>query len=260
MRIFFITQDDPFFIKIFFDRFFEVRPEGVEIVGAAVARTMGESKRALLKRLYDFYGPVDLVRMLSRYGVRQLLAQTVGRISRRHPVTLEQVFRSHGVPVVRPTNVNGKKFRGWLSEQQPDLLVSVAAPQIFKKRLLAIPRIACINVHTARLPKYRGMLPNFWVLYHGDPTSAVTVHTMDEKIDRGRMLVQREFPIEADESLDQLIRRTKRLGAECVAETIERIGREGLVPIDPPEVEPSYFSFPTREHARELRARGRRLL
>jgi len=120
--------------------------------------------------------------------------------------------------------------------------------------------MGCINIHTARLPQYRGMMPNFWNLYHDERTSAITIHTMDVDIDRGEILMQKEFEIDPRESLDQLIKRTKRLGAACMLECLEGIARRGFEPVDPPDVEPSYFSFPTREHVREFRRKGYRLL
>jgi len=50
---------------------------------------------------------------------------------------------------------------------KPDVIFSVSAPQILKKNLIKLPNWGCINVHTAKLPEYRGMVPNFWAMYHG---------------------------------------------------------------------------------------------
>ena len=63
-----------------------------------------------------------------------------------------------------------------------------------------------------------------------------------------------------DENLDQLIKRTKTLGARCMAEALLQIRRVGLQALPLPDVEPSYFSFPTKANVQSFRARGRRLL
>ena len=55
-------------------------------------------------------------------------------------------------------------------------------------------------------------------------------------------------------------KRTKALGAQVVIEALEKIRDQGLKPIDPPSVESSYFSFPTKQHVHDFRKRGRKLL
>jgi methionyl-tRNA formyltransferase len=260
MRIAVITQDDTFYIGRFFEAFLDGLPTGIELRAAVVCRTMGKSPFKLAADLLEFYGPVDFVRMLARYGKGKLLAQTVGRVSRSHPQSLTQLFRSRDIEVIPTRNVNGKLLRQRLMDEKLDLIVSVAAPQLFKGKLLGAARLGCINIHTARLPKYRGMMPNFWVLYHGDKRSAITIHTMDVEIDRGKLLMQHEFEIDPAESLDQLIKRTKRLGAECMLRALAAIAERGLEPREFPDLAPSYFSFPRREHVRHFRRLGRKLI
>ena len=43
-------------------------------------------------------------------------------------------------------------------------LISILGNQIFKKPLIELAPKGCINLHTALLPKYRGLMPTFWVL------------------------------------------------------------------------------------------------
>jgi methionyl-tRNA formyltransferase len=260
MRIAIITQDDSFYIGRFFKVFLAERPASLDIRVALVCRTMGKSPRKLLRQLHGFYGTFDFSRMLARHAGHKALALTLGKLSSRHAYSLSQIFAQHGVDVVACQNVNGKKTVGMLKEMELDLLVSVAAPQVFKKKLLQAPKLACVNIHTARLPQYRGMMPNFWAMYHGERVSAITVHTMDADIDRGDMLLQREFDLHEGESLDDLIKRTKVLGARCLLEALAEIEQHGIRAIPPPELEPSYFSFPSKAHVREFRRAGKKLL
>jgi methionyl-tRNA formyltransferase len=260
MRVVIVTQDDAFYIGRFFKTFLAEKDPWLQIQAAVVCRTMGKKPRALLKQLHDFYGSFDLARMLSRYAATKLMARTVGALSRRHPFSLSQIFGSHGIEVIPSKNVNSRALAERLRSINLDLILSVAAPQVFKKRILSIPRIACVNIHTAELPKYRGMMPNFWAMYHGERQSAITVHTMDVEIDRGDMILQKKFDLTPGESLDALIKRSKVLAARCFIEALRTIRQDGIVPISPPDVEPSYFSFPTKEQVREFRRQGKRLL
>ena len=104
------------------------------------------------------------------------------------------------------------------------------------------------------------MLPNFWSMYHNEKTSAVTIHTMDREIDRGKILLQREFEIKPEETLDQLIKRTKALGALGLIEVLESIKQGSVVFKDPDKTESSYFSFPSPTDVRQFRRMGKRLL
>jgi len=260
MRIALVTQDDPFYIARFFKTFLENLPESFETRLAVVCRTMGKSSRTLAKQLYEFYGPVDFLRMGTRFTVKKVLAGTVGALSRRRPVSLSQVFRAHDVPSMTCTNVNAAAVVDRLRSENLDLLVSVAAPNVFKERLLAVPRVGSINIHTAKLPQYRGMMPNFWVMYHDEPRSAITIHTMDAEIDRGQTILQREFDLLPGESLDRLIKRTKRMGARFMVDALREIEAHGIRPIEVPSAESSYFSFPKKEHVEKFRQQGKRLL
>jgi methionyl-tRNA formyltransferase len=104
------------------------------------------------------------------------------------------------------------------------------------------------------------MMPNFWQLYHGEKSVGITIHKINPKIDEGEIILQKQVPIKAGESLDELIRRTKQLGAHFMVEAIEMV-RNGRVKFkeNRPE-EGSYFSFPTREDVKKIRAMGHRLL
>jgi methionyl-tRNA formyltransferase len=139
------------------------------------------------------------------------------------------------------------------------LIVSVAAPVLFKRDLISLPRIGCINIHNAKLPKYRGMMPNFWQLYHREKTTGITIHEINPKIDDGRILLQDEMEISEDETLDSLIRKTKKAGAHMMIEAIRRIKQEDVRYLENPATEGSYFSFPKREDVKEFKKRGGRI-
>jgi methionyl-tRNA formyltransferase len=157
-------------------------------------------------------------------------------------------------------DMNGEQAPDFVRREAIDLVVSVSASQIFKRPILEAPRIGCINLHNAPLPHYRGMLPNFWQMYHGEDESVLTIHEMVEDLDKGDILTQAGTTIEPDDSLDEVIRRTKHRSAEVLAETLEEV-RTATARLSPlPAVEGSYFTWPTREQAREFRRRGKRLL
>jgi len=141
-----------------------------------------------------------------------------------------------------------------------DLDISVAAPQIFKEKLIKLPSRGCINIHNSKLPKYRGMLPNFWQMFNGEKAVGTTIHFINAGIDDGDILFQKETPIEPGESLDSLIKRTKKLGAIFMIDAVLSLKQGPVKPLPNRKEEATYFTFPTKEQAKEFRKRGYKLL
>ena len=120
--------------------------------------------------------------------------------------------------------------------------------------------MGCINIHSGRLPAYRGMMPTFWQMLRGERAITITVHYMAEKLDAGDVLATQSFAIRQSDSLDRVIRETKREAARLVVGVLRDL-REGKAAARPPAMERSeYFSFPKREDVRAFRQRGHRLL
>jgi methionyl-tRNA formyltransferase len=171
------------------------------------------------------------------------------------------VARRHNIPVYRPDKINATGFvRTLRADIRPDLLISVAASQILREQVLEVPPLGCINLHSAPLPRYQGMMPNFWTMVHAEPKAAVTVHYMVEKLDAGDIIVQLPVPIQPEDSLHDLMVRSKQVGVQALLEAVGRI-EKGTVRGQPMDTRhATYFSFPTRADAQRLRQMGRALL
>lgn len=211
------------------------------------------------QRFVKSFGVRDFAVEAASYGYERA-ADTVTQIvgGRRHH-SVKAICRAHGIPVLSPENVNAPEFLDELAQLEPDLVVSVSCPQIFGPDLLRLPRHGCINVHSSRLPNYRGMLPTFWVLAEGERATGVTVHFMNAGIDGGGIIAQREIRIDDAETLHSLMRKCKVVAADLVAETIERFRTGSVAALPNPVDEGAYFSFPERSDVMRFRALGRRM-
>jgi methionyl-tRNA formyltransferase len=254
MRAFVVTQDDPFYLPIFFRHFLAETNEEVTIEKVFCLDPFDESFVALAGRMYRLYGPVNFVRRGVNYVARKL-SDALG--IRSHSVVT--VARTQGVSVDTLDTVNDEAFVNRVQEEGIDVILSVSAPEIFGPTLLQAPAWGCLNVHTAKLPKYRGMLPTFWALYHGDDEIGVTLHTMEEEIDQGQIAMQSTFPVASSDTLDDVIKQGKQEGGRLAAHVLNTLA-EGELQLRPMEGEDSYFSFPSAEERRELQQKGRRLL
>jgi methionyl-tRNA formyltransferase len=248
VRIVFITPEEPSVMPVFFGK---VLPElGDEVAAVAVVSPIYKRSSWFrqAKRFADSFGLRAFVVEAAHYALEKAARRSVKGLA-----------RSYGAPVLTPEDVNEPAFLEELRQLGPDLVVSVSCPQVFNRELLELPTLGCINVHSSLLPRYRGMLPTFWVLAEGESGTGVTVHYMSAGIDEGGIVAQRGIPISPDETLQTLMRTTKSVAADLVLETVERF-RHGPVPGLPNQLdEGSYFSFPSREDVVRFRARGRRM-
>jgi methionyl-tRNA formyltransferase len=255
MRITFITCDDVFYLPRFFAQVLGTwASDTVAIVILPPLRDL----KTTVRRSYDLYGPWGFVRTSSRYAIRKLGARLGRWVPGWRDLSVGGVARRHGIPILTPASVNAPEFVAHVRDAlRPDLIVSVAASQIFREPLLAIPPLGCVNIHGALLPRYRGMLPSFWTLYNGEPEGGVTVHYMSAGIDDGRIIDQRRFPIHANDTVETLIGRSKALGAELLADVLARLKQGNVTTYPNDAAEGTYYSFPSRKDVQHLKALGR---
>jgi methionyl-tRNA formyltransferase len=128
-----------------------------------------------------------------------------------------------------------------------DAIVVAAYGKILPKALLDLPPRGAINVHGSLLPKYRGAAPIQRAILAGDSQTGITIMQMNEKMDAGDILLQAEMPIRADDTAQSLGERLAVLGAELLADALERVARGKLVPRRQDESQVSFAPLVKKE-------------
>lgn len=261
LRVVIITQEDTFAIPQNLARVMAL--ERVEVLGIYILDVPG----AVVNRKWMFvrgFGFSQAARMAMRLGwasVQDRLDRLFGYRVLREKRSVRAVACRRGIPSAKVTSVNNSEFLNGLKMLSPDVVLSFSAPCVFKRELLELPRFGCINLHCSLLPKYAGLLPSFWVLFHKEKVGGATVHFMDDKIDNGAILLQSEIPIEPGITMSQLIELTKKVGGELVCRVLEAM-RDGrpIVPKPNRAHEGCYFSWPTVSEMRSFRNSGGRMI
>ena len=171
---------------------------------------------------------------------------------------LDRIARRRGVPVVATRELNSKATLRLIRQFAPDLIVSISASEPFGSRLRAIPRLGAINVHAARLPRYRGLAPYFWVLFAGEESTGVTVHRIDGGLDTGPIIRQRPVMIATSDTAQSLFLRCSFVAAEELHEAVAAV-LEGTADERLQDSGGSYYSWPSRRAVKEFRAQGHSL-
>lgn len=139
-----------------------------------------------------------------------------------------------GIAVHQPRTLREEDVAVQLQQLAPDVIVVVAFGQLLPASVLALPRWGCINVHASLLPRHRGAAPIQAALAAGDDVTGVTTMFMDEGLDTGDIILQREVPIEPDDDAGRLHDRLALAGAGLLVETLQRLasGQAPRIPQD----------------------------
>ena len=256
MRVVLLCDDEPFNIPRTVFSVIRRRPFHDYFILPLAGHGSLRAAATNLRRYAGLYGPGLPIQL-----IRFLAARIAGflRLPTRLPRSLSRTARMTKSRCLRCGDINGPAGIGLLESIRPDVIVSIACPRILTQRVLDIPRLGAWNVHSAILPRNRGMLPTFWSLYHGDPPG-VTMHRMTRRLDDGGILLQKriEGGIE-DLPLHALLSRAKRAAAETIAEGLDLIEAGGRDLAPNPVGESTTNSFPTRREVRRFRDMGGRI-
>jgi methionyl-tRNA formyltransferase len=142
-----------------------------------------------------------------------------GRKTASSPV--KKVATEFQIEVLQPEKASDPLFCEEIRRKDPDLLIVVAFGQILKKSLLHIPSWGALNVHASLLPKYRGPAPIHWAILEREDRTGLTAMKMDEGLDTGPILFQKEIDILDDDTAGVLHDRLARLSGEFLIKTLE---------------------------------------
>jgi len=190
-----------------------------------------------------------------------------GRGRRLTASPVKQAAVAAGIPVEQPVSLKSAQAQARLRALAPDLMVVIAYGLILPRKLLAIPRLGCWNVHASLLPRWRGAAPIQRAILAGDTETGVCLMQMDAGLDTGPVLLSASTSIAADDTGGSVHDRLARMGARVLADGLRRIiDGEVLQATPQPEAGATYagkldkaeamldFSRPAIELGRKVRA------
>ena len=133
----------------------------------------------------------------------------------------------NNLPILQPPNLKDESFVSELKEHNADVFVVVAF-RMLPKEVWSIPSKGSFNLHASLLPKYRGAAPIHWAIINGEEETGVTTFFINEQIDTGEIIAQKQTTILPNENTGNLSNRLESLGADLVLETLQFIS-SGIV-------------------------------
>ncbi len=169
-------------------------------------------------------------------GVVTAPDKPAGRGQKLHQSDVKKYALSKNLRLLQPTNLKDDDFLSELKSLEANVHIVVAfrmLPEVVWK----MPAYGTFNLHASLLPDYRGAAPIHWAVINGEEKTGVTTFFIDEKIDTGAIILQKEVAIEADETVGKLHDKLQKAGSELVLETLKMIASGSVKTTVQPKVE-----------------------
>lgn len=115
-----------------------------------------------------------------------------------------------------------------IDKTNPDLILWYGWSWIIPENILS--KYYCIMLHPSPLPKYRGGSPIQNQIINGETSSAVTLFKMDEGVDTGDIIYQKEFLLKGD--LEDIFNSITRIGIKLSTNMLRNFPDLKLIPQD----------------------------
>ncbi len=145
-----------------------------------------------------------------------------------------------GIPVFESDNLPEDAWLEHVRSLAPDYLFSFYYRNMLPREVLAVPRIAAMNLHGSLLPRFRGRCPVNWVLIKGETRTGVTLHLMEQRPDAGDIVAQREVDIVFEDTAHTLACKLSEASGVVMRETVPLL--EAGTFETRPQVGPSSYS------------------
>ena len=168
-------------------------------------------------------------------GVYTRAPKPKGRGMELSPSPVGALAEKLGLPVSTPATLRDEAVFAATKALGADVFVVAAYGKILPKEYLEAPEYGCVNIHASLLPRWRGAAPIQRCIMAGDEKTGVTTMQMDEGIDTGDMLLQKELPIGENDDCEKIHDALASLGAELILETLRGLERGTVKPTAQPD-------------------------
>lgn len=134
--------------------------------------------------------------------------------------SLVRVAKEFKVPTIKQTKVKDPKIIKKLVKINPEVILCIGGTQIIPRQVLKIPKMGCLNIHPALLPKYRGRFSTVHALFNDEEYIGVSVHWMDEGIDSGPIIFQTKFKVEEFDTAKDVYDKFTKVGTQLFTKFI----------------------------------------
>lgn len=188
------------------------------------------------------------------HKIQLVLSQPDRPSGRGHEISVPAVKRRAlelNLPLAQPEKIKqNAELKAQLESLRPKAIIVVAYGRLIPKWMLDLPPLGNINLHASLLPKYRGAAPIQWAIANGEKITGASTMRLDEGLDTGPILLQREVAIEPEDTAVTLSPRLAVAGAQLVVETLAGLEAGKIRPRPQKEAEATHAPILKKEDGR----------
>jgi methionyl-tRNA formyltransferase len=156
-----------------------------------------------------------------------------------------------GIPVRQHQSMKAPEVCDEFVALNADLAILAFVTQIVPPRVFTVPRLGSICFHPSLLPKYRGASAINWALIKGESVTGLSLFWVDQGIDTGPILLQKEVKVVPEDTTGSLyFNKIFPIGVEAIGEAVDLINRGNPPRIVQDESKGNYDPICTDKHAR----------
>ena len=141
--------------------------------------------------------------------------------------------------------INSETVISRVRNYQPDLILSIRYGVILQQTIIDIPRLGVINLHSGKLPDYRGVMATFWAMLNGEKTIQSTLHWIDSgSIDDGGIIDSAKKEVDYTKSYLENVLSLYPDGVQLILNTIAKMSDAQPVSTEESLGQDNYYSFP----------------
>ncbi len=175
---------------------------------------------SVLKKLQEHFDVLEVV---------TVPPMPAGRNLELKPTEVESYAKSHNLPLSYLTPSSDSLV--------PDFIIVAGYGKLLPNNLLSLPKIMAINMHPSLLPNYPGRFPAEWAILNGETETGISLIKMNEKFDKGELLVQEKLTISDTDTRENLYSKLFTLGADTLVTALPKIAAGEIQPTPQPNIE-----------------------
>ena len=169
-----------------------------------------------------------VVTIVAPAAPRRRLPALMRALLGRPAFSLSRLAGVHEALMQRVSSRGDGAARAAVVETRADVICIAGYPWLLPADLFRLPPLGAINLHGSLLPRHRGILPLFWIYYHDDRDTGVTVHRVSDRADAGAILEQDTYPLPRALPVDRLNSLNAERGGALLTTTLDSLERGGV--------------------------------
>src|SRR4051812_39823263 len=167
-----------------------------------------------------------------------------GRGRKLTPTPIAQLAIEQNLPLIRTANINTESL------PQADVMVVIAFGQKIADSVVNHPRLGSVNLHSSRLPKYRGAAPINAAILAGETVTGNSIIRLAQRMDAGAILGQSSVEIGELETAGELHDRLAADGAPLMLPVLDALAAGTAAEVAQNEAEATLAPKMSRDTAR----------